>query len=168
MLPYRLGDIAIHPGFQTLLAISFHRTGGHGDYRSTKLRKMFERQLRHLPPPPWDSEAWTPAACTRGRLFYRYGSAVPRTAGVHPDHLQGHWIERERLGELPAASDSVWQVVPRNDWMCPRPPVAHEGRDLAALARLIDEGATGLATLVRRGDVADSPPVFVVSAAGGR
>ncbi len=134
----------------------------------TKLRKMFERQLRHLPPPPWDAETWTPAACTRGRLFYRYGGTVPRTAGVHPDHLQGRWIERERLGELPAATQPVWHVVPRNDWMCPRPPAAHAGRDLAALAQRIDEGTPGLATMVWRGDVADSLPVFVVSPAGDR
>ncbi len=131
----------------------------------TKLRKMFDRQLRHLPPPPWDTETWTPSACTRGRLFYRYGSVVPRTPGVHPDHLQGRWIERERLGELPAATEPVWHWVPRNDWMCPRPPRASEGRDLGAIAQRIDDGPHGLATMLLRGDEADSLPVFVLSPA---
>ncbi|MDL2337349.1 MAG: DUF1853 family protein [Pseudomonadota bacterium] len=131
----------------------------------TKLGKMFDRQLRHLPPPPWDTEIWTPAACTRGRLFYRHGSEVPRTPGVHPDHLQGRWIERERLGDLPAATQPVWHLVPRNDWMCPRVPRAAEGLDLGALGRLIDEGAQGLATMLLRGDAATDLPIFVVSPA---
>jgi hypothetical protein len=131
----------------------------------TKLRKMFDRQLRHRPPPPWDSEIWTPAACTRGRLFYRHGSPVPRTPGLHPDHLQGRWIERERLAELPGSDQPVWQPVPRNEWMCPRPPLASEGRDLVSLGAWIAATAPGLATMVRRGDVADGLPVFVLSPA---
>lgn len=129
----------------------------------TKLRKMFDRQLRHSVPPPWDTEAWTPAACARGRLFYRHGEEVPRTPGVHPDHLQGRWIERDRLDELPAAAEPVWHLVPRNDWMWPRPPPVCAGRDLAALGQRIDAEAQGLATLLVRSDAADSLPVFVVS-----
>ena len=132
----------------------------------TKLRKMFDRQLRHLPPPPWDTETWTPAACTRGRLFYRYGSTVPQTLGVHPDHLQGRWIERDRLGELPAATEPVWHRVPRNDWMCPHPPVASEGRALDDLADPFNGSAQGLATMVLRGDRTDSLPLFVVGPVG--
>ena len=131
----------------------------------TKLRKMFDRQLRHRPPPPWDTEVWTPAACTRGRLFYRCGSEVPRTPGVHPDHLQGRWIERGRLGELPDADRPVWHRVPRNDWMCPRLPRAFEGLDLMALGKLIEAEAPGLATMVMRGDAPDALPVFVLSPA---
>lgn len=131
----------------------------------SKLRKMFDRQLRHLPPPPWDQQTWTPAACTRGRLFYRHDSPVPRTAGVHPDHLQGRWIERGRVAELPAAHEPVWHVVPRNDWMCPRPPIAAEARSLHAIgARLIDE-PTSLATMVLRGDEPEPLPLFLVSPA---
>ena len=59
----------------------------------------------------------------------------------------------------------MWQVVPRNDWMCSQGPLASEGRDLGALARFIDESLPGLATMVVRGDVPDSLPVFVVSEA---
>lgn len=130
-----------------------------------KLSKMFDRQLRHRPPPPWDADTWTPAACTRGRLFYRHGQAVPHTPGLHPDHLQGRWIERGRLGELPAAREPVWQVVPRNDWMCPRWPNAADGVALGDIAHRIDDGAPGLATMVRRVDEPERVPVFVVSAA---
>ena len=131
----------------------------------TKLRKMFDRQLRHRPPPPWDNEIWKPAACTRGRLFYRHGGEVPRTPGVHPNHLQGRWIERDRLGELPAATEPVWHVVPRNDWMCPQPPIALCGQTLGDIAERIDDGGQLLATMVLRGDEHDPLPLFVVSPA---
>lgn len=131
----------------------------------TKLRKLFECQLRHQPPAPWDRETWTPAACTRGRLFYRQGCPVPRTPGLHPEHLQGRWIERARLAEMPDADRAVWQRVPRNDWMCPRPALASESRDLDTLARCIDDGPTGLATMLIRGDDPVSLPVFVLSPA---
>ncbi|MDO9316018.1 MAG: DUF1853 family protein [Burkholderiaceae bacterium] len=129
----------------------------------TKLHKMFDRQLRHLPPPPWDAEPWTAAACTRGRLFYRHGGPVPVMPGLHPDHLQGRWIERERLGELPSPDQPVWHLVPRNDWMCPRALPTSEGQDLSTLARFIDEGRPGLATMVMRGDIPGALPVFVLS-----
>lgn len=131
----------------------------------SKLRKMFDRQLQHRPPSPWDRESWTPAACARGRLFYRHGRPVPRTPGVHPEHLQGRWIERARLAELPDADRPVWQRVPRNDWMCPRPALASESRDLEVLARGIDDGPPGLATMLIRGDDPVSLPVFVLSPA---
>ena len=131
----------------------------------SKLRKMFDRQLRHRPPPPWDQQTWAPAACTRGRLFYRHGRAVPRTAGVHPDHLQGHWIERDRVAELPAASEPVWHLVPRNDWMCPRPPITSDGLTLLAIADRLGSEPTALATMVLRGDEIDAQPLFVVSPA---
>ena len=131
----------------------------------SKLRKMFDRQLRHRPPPPWDLEMWTPAACTRGRLFYRHGRPVPQTPGVHPDHLQGRWIERDRVAELPAANEPVWHVVPRNDWMCPRPPITSEGQCLQTLADRLGDAPAPLATMVQRGDQADPLPLFVVSPA---
>lgn len=131
----------------------------------SKLRKMFDRQLRHRPPPPWDTESWTPAACTRGRLFYRHGQPVPHTPGVHPEHLQGRWIERDRVAELPAVNEPVWHVVPRNDWMCPRPPVGSEGRCLQTLADRLGDMPTALATMVQRGDEVDPLPLFIVSPA---
>ncbi len=131
---------------------------------ATKLCKLFERQLRHRPPPPWHTQTWTPAACTRGRLFYRHGHTVPHTPSLHPDHLQGRWIERERLTDVHAADESVWHVVPRNDWMCPQPPLASEGgRTLFDIAS--GDRAQGLATMVLRSDRPESPPLFVVSPA---
>lgn len=129
----------------------------------TKLRKLFDRQLRHTPPAPWHTERWTPAACTRGWLFYRHGSRVPHTPGVHPQHLQGVWIERDRIDELDAAGATVWQAVPRSDWMCPQPPWPGAGRSLHAIASDIDATARGMATMVVRGDGVDCRPVFVIS-----
>jgi hypothetical protein len=148
------------------------------DTLATKLNKMFGRQLRHAPPPPWDAEPWTPAACTRGRLFYRWGDAVPATPGVAGDHLRGNWIERDRLSEIAAADQPIWQVVPRSDWMAP--PLSLEvapPRTLHDIARQIDTQAEArtasgppTATLVCRLDAdaasgaPEALPLFIVSA----
>ncbi len=113
------------------------------DSLATKLHKMFDRQLRHTPPEPWDAQAWTPAACTRGRLFYRWGDAVPLTPGVAANHLRGGWIERERLGDIPDADRPIWQAVTRSDWMAP--PLAH--------------GALPAQTLVEIGRAIDAQPI---------
>jgi hypothetical protein len=148
------------------------------DTLGTKLNKMFGRQLRHTPPAPWDAEPWTPAACTRGRLFYRWGDSMPATPGVAADHLRGNWIERDRLGELTDADQSIWQVVPRSDWMAPPLPLdVAPPRTLHDIACQIDSQAEArsasgppTATLVMRlaaEDGAGSPealPLFIVSA----
>lgn len=131
-----------------------------------KLSKLFERQLRHLPPPPWDGETWTPAACTRGRLFYRLGHPVPRTAGVHPDHLQGHWIESGHLHEVPAAEQPVWHVVSRYDWMCPPPPQAVPGQPLPQLVAGLGDPLPAVATMVVRDDAPEALPLFIVGPSG--
>lgn len=131
-----------------------------------KLSKLFERQLRHLPPPPWDSEAWTPAACTRGRLFYRLGQSVPVTAGVHPDHLQGRWIGSDCLHEVPAAEQPVWHAVSRYDWMCPQPPQAALGQTLPQLVAGLGDPLPAVATMVVRDDAPDAWPLFIVSPSG--
>lgn len=88
------------------------------DSLDAKLRKMFDQQLRHAVPPPWNTEPWRPAACVRGRLFYRYGAAVPLTPGLNPAHLQGRWIERARLPEL---TEGDWQCLPPSAWMASLP-----------------------------------------------
>ncbi len=146
------------------------------DSLATKLHKMFDRQLRHTPPEPWDAQTWTPAACTRGRLFYRWGDAVPVTPGVAADHLRGGWIERERLDEIPDADQPIWQSVTRSDWMAP--PLARSAtpaQTLAEIGRAIDAQPLSpshpnpTATLVVRLD-ADAArgtpggePLFIVS-----
>jgi len=135
----------------------------------TKLHKLFDRQLRHQPPAPWNEVAWTPAACTRGRLFYRHDRPPPVMAGLNADHLRGHWVPRERIDDLPDAASPVWHSVPRNEWMCPR---AAEGRghDLATLCEVIDAqhavaGSSGAAST--SGSPA-LPPVAVASGRGHR
>ena len=146
------------------------------DSLATKLHKMFDRQLRHTPPEPWEAQSWTPAACTRGRLFYRWGDAVPVTPGVAADHLRGGWIERERLGEIPDADRPIWQAVTRSDWMAP--PLAQgslPAQTLAEIGRTIDARALSpghpnpTATLVIRLDADEASglpgrePLFIVS-----
>lgn len=148
------------------------------DTLATKLNKMFGRQLRHTPPAPWNAEPWTPAACTRGRLFYRWGDAIPATPGVAADHLRGDWIERDRLGELTDADRPIWQVVPRSDWMAPPLPLdVAPPRTLHDIAFQIDSQAEAraasgppTATLVCRLDAGagssapEELPLFIVSA----
>ncbi|AKJ27611.1 DUF1853 family protein [Caldimonas brevitalea] len=81
-----------------------------------KLAKLFERQLRHTPPPPWDDRAWRPQAYTRGWMFYRHDRPVPLCDLLAPDHLQGRWIEWRRLNDLP---DGHYLPLPRARWMVP-------------------------------------------------
>lgn len=131
-----------------------------------KLNKLFERQLRHQPPPPWDSETWTPAACTRGRLFYRLGQPVPVTAGLYTDHLQGHWIESDRLHDVPAAQKPVWHAVSRYDWMCPQPAPDALGQPLDALVAGLGDPWPAVAVMVVRDDAPAAPPLFVVNPPG--
>jgi hypothetical protein len=123
----------------------------------SKLHKLFDRQLRHRPPAPWDGVAWTPAACTRGRLFYphdwRRDRPLPVMAGLNPDHLHGRWVPRARISELPDAAETVWHQVPRNDWMCPR-PADGEGQDLATLCAVIEQPHAGV------GPAAEASPVM--------
>jgi hypothetical protein len=135
----------------------------------TKLYKLFDRQLRHQPPPPWNEVAWTPAACTRGRLFYRHDRPPPVMAGLNADHLRGQWVPRARIGELPDAAAPVWHVVPRNEWMCPR-SAEGRGHDLATLCDAIDaqHAAAGPAAAASASGFSASPPVAVSSGRGHR
>lgn len=81
-----------------------------------KLHKLFERQLTHEPPAPWNHRAWQPAAYARGWMFYRHDRPVPRCEALAAGHLHGTWIEHRRLHELP---DGAYLMLPRTRWMSP-------------------------------------------------
>ena len=49
-----------------------------------KWHKVFEKQLTHMPPPPWSDHTWQPQAFTRGWMFYRWGHAVPSCLALNP------------------------------------------------------------------------------------
>lgn len=82
----------------------------------SKLHKLFERQLAHPAPPPWQNVAWQPQAYTRGWMFYRHDRPVARCALLAPDHLQGRWLPWRDLDALPAGD---YLLLPRARWMAP-------------------------------------------------
>lgn len=126
---------------------------------ASKLRKMFSQQLTHRPPPPWDAQAWQPAAFTRGRLFYRHGDPVPQVQGLHPQHQRGGWIERARVHEL---ADGEWHHLTRAQWMAPLCPAVGAGADIAALAPRLDALLPRAQLLARCEAGAEIERVFVV------
>jgi hypothetical protein len=81
---------------------------------STKLHKLFSRQLAHAAPAPHDQRSWTPAAYTRGWMFYRHGAPVPLCAELAAGHGRGWWIAREHARELPPGP---YRLVSRAHWM---------------------------------------------------
>lgn len=101
---------------------------------STKLHKLFARQLAHTAPPPHDQRPWQPAAYTRGWMFYRFGAPTPRCAELSADHGRGWWIAREHALDLPAGH---YRLVTRSHWMEGAPSGA--GMDRETLLRAIDE-----------------------------
>ncbi|MCM5678541.1 DUF1853 family protein [Schlegelella sp. S2-27] len=81
-----------------------------------KLGKLFERQLAHEPPAPWNQRPWRPAAYTRGWMFYRHDRPAPVCEALAPGHLHGLWVDHGRLAELP---DGRYLAMPRSRWMAP-------------------------------------------------
>ena len=126
---------------------------------ATKLHKMFAQQLRHRPPPPWDAQAWQPAAFTRGWLFYRHGEPLPTVAGLHPQHLRGRWLPRARVHEL---AGGAWHQLPRAQWLAPLQPAAEAGADIAAWVPTLDALLPRAQMLVRCVDGGETERVFVV------
>lgn len=128
---------------------------------AAKLHKMFAQQLRHRPPPPWDAQAWQPAAVTRGWLFYRHGEPLPQVDGLHPQHLRGRWLPRARVLEL---ASGAWHHLPRTQWLAPLSPAADSaaGADIAAWLPTLDALLPRAQMLVRCANGAETERVFVV------
>lgn len=105
-----------------------------------KLHKLFDRQLKHAPPPPWNHRAWEAAAYTRGWMFYRHDRAAPRCEALATQHLRGVWVEHRRLHEL---QDGSYLMLPRTRWMspasCPSPasllPLEHLAHAIGSIWR---------------------------------
>jgi uncharacterized protein len=88
------------------------------DTLALKLGKVFEKQLQHLPPAPFDQTFWQPAAYARGWLFYPHGAALPACQALNPQHLKGWWLRAS--GFLEATFDSIHFVhLPRLHWLAP-------------------------------------------------
>lgn len=79
-----------------------------------KLEKMFERQMQHAKPAPYDQTDWRVAAFTRGWIFYPRRFAQPPLAFLHSQHLRGSWLKHEDMHELP---DGAYQILNRQRWL---------------------------------------------------
>jgi uncharacterized protein len=90
------------------------------DTLGLKLSKMFDKQLRHQPPAPYDAVDWQPASYTRGYLFYSPHQALPQCDALNPAHGQGWWLT---IKAFEIASDKVhpepvqYVCLPRLYWL---------------------------------------------------
>ncbi len=116
-----------------------------------KWHKLFAKQLTHLPPAPWDAHSWQPQAFTRGWMFYRWGSAVPRCDALHVQHCKGWWVDWADMAQLP---EGQYVYLPRLQWMAPVASLAQLGLGsvVAARSEMQDYLATQWASTQRRSD----------------
>lgn len=97
-----------------------------------KWHKLFERQLTHLPPPPFDAQLWQPQAYTRGWMFYRWGAEVPQCVALHEEHAKAWWMDVREMHQLP---DGYYVHLPRLQWMAPITHAAQLNSDAVVLQR---------------------------------
>ncbi len=89
------------------------------DTLGLKLGKMFDKQLQHQPPAPYNTEVWQPASYTRGYLFYSPNYQVPQCDALNPAHGQGWWLTIDEFsiayqGTVPTAH---YVCLPRLYWL---------------------------------------------------
>ncbi len=88
------------------------------DTLGLKLGKVFERQLQHLPPAPYDDTVWQPAAYARGWLFYPHGEAPTVCNALNPQHLRGWWLNLS-VFEASLFESTHFVHLPRLHWLAP-------------------------------------------------
>jgi uncharacterized protein len=97
-----------------------------------KWHKLFAKQLTHTPPAPWNAHSWQPQAFTRGWMFYRWGSAVPRCDALHAQHCKGWWLDWADMAQLP---EGQYVYLPRLQWMAPVASLVQLGLGSVVAAR---------------------------------
>jgi uncharacterized protein len=88
------------------------------DTLGLKLGKVFDRQLKHLPPAPYDTAQWQPAAYARGWLFYPHGIAPAVCDALNQRHLRGWWLRVEDF-ENATFESAHFVHLPRLHWLAP-------------------------------------------------
>jgi hypothetical protein len=100
------------------------------DTLGLKLGKMFDKQLQHQPPAPYNATLWQPAAYARGYLFYPR-HPVPLCDALNPVHGRGWWLsitDFEQLADIADVADIVdvfntasigeyFVLLPRLHWL---------------------------------------------------
>ncbi len=110
-----------HPAAVVAQAHDFKGPAGK-DTLGLKLGKVFDKQLRHVPPAPYDSTLWQAAAYARGWLFYPQGEAATATQqpceALNPNHLRGGWLTETALSNAQFAG-AHFVHLPRLHWLAP-------------------------------------------------
>ena len=111
-----------------------------------KWHKVFEKQLAHTAPPPWNENTWQPQAFTRGWMFYRWGRQVPRCPALNPAHCKGFWTPHADMADLPSAR---YVHLSRLQWMAPVASIDMLDGDC-------DSGGDGSAQMLNRSEMAQT------------
>ena len=94
-----------------------------------KLVKLFDRQLRHTPPAPWDTFSWLRQAYTRGWIFYPIAQSKVCPDWLHPDHPRGVWLHHEAIEEH--LSDRPYVVLDKQRWLARASAIEQSGAPLS-------------------------------------
>jgi hypothetical protein len=99
------------------------------DQLSLKIAKLFDRQLRHDAPAPFNRSVWRPQAFVRGRIYYRLDESRPQshtqtgTPVLNFHHEQGLWCHPS---DLPALLErhpaQCIYPLQRSEWMSAKTP----------------------------------------------
>jgi uncharacterized protein len=106
-----------HPTSTVAVAHDFKGPAGK-DTLALKLGKVFNKQLQHVPPAPFDAVNWQPAAYARGWMFYPHGQANTDCDALNPHHLRGWWLGIEAFSAA-LFERSYFVHLPRLHWLAP-------------------------------------------------
>jgi uncharacterized protein len=111
-----------------LTAISSEIIGpNRRDRLSLKITKLFDRQLRHSAPVPFQNYPWRAQAFVKGRIYYRLGEVPPchfiheGRALLHPNHQRGFWCLSNELHQIEEhfPASCVYPLF-RSEWLSPK------------------------------------------------
>ena len=108
-----------HPAPHAAQPADFKGPAGK-DTLALKLDKMFGRQLRHAPPPPYEAteqRVWQPQAYARGWKFYPLGDTKTMCDALNTQHLRGWWAGIDSFAQSNQAPEAVWANLPRLHWL---------------------------------------------------
>jgi hypothetical protein len=106
-----------HPNASTAIPHDFKGPAGK-DTLGLKLGKVFDKQLSHLPPSPYDNTVWQPAAYARGWMFYPHGEKTTACDALSPQHLRGWWQDVAQFASANFESN-YFVHLPRLQWLAP-------------------------------------------------
>jgi uncharacterized protein len=84
------------------------------DSLQRKLSKVFQRQLQHSMPPPFDHMTVKRQAFSAGWLFYPHQQIQAKCAILNSQHSRGSWLQENQLATLPTGE---YLAMPRWRWM---------------------------------------------------